>query len=53
MLQDFLRTDAGGANVDWVVITTLMVALGLSVLSVMTTGLDAISRELARVLTTL
>jgi len=53
MLQTFLRTDSGGANVDWVLITALMVALGLSVMSVMTTGLDAISQELARVLAAL
>lgn len=47
MAQGFLNDETGGANVEWVLITAVMVGLGLSVMGVMTTGLDTIADALA------
>jgi F0F1-type ATP synthase assembly protein I len=46
MYRAFMISEAGGATVDWVLITALMIGLGLSVMTVMESGLSAISEEL-------
>ncbi|WP_420397146.1 hypothetical protein [Nioella sp.] len=46
MYRAFMISEAGGAAVDWVLITALMIGLGLSVMTVMESGLSTISDEL-------
>lgn len=46
MYRTFMISEAGGATVDWILITALMIGLGLSVMTVMESGLSAISEEL-------
>jgi Flp pilus assembly pilin Flp len=51
MIRAFLTEESGNVNVEWVLITALMVGLGLSVMAVMTTGLGSMSQELRRTIT--
>lgn len=51
VIRAFLIQESGNVNVEWVLITALMVGLGLSVMAVMTTGLGTISQELSRTIT--
>ncbi|WP_370253377.1 hypothetical protein [Nioella sp.] len=46
MIQHFIQSETGSAAVDWVVITAAIVGLGLSVMAVISNGMNNIAYEI-------
>ncbi|MEM9319415.1 MAG: hypothetical protein AAGA70_10470 [Pseudomonadota bacterium] len=46
-IQNFFVADNGSATVDWVVLAAALVGLGLTAATVISTGLDTLSNEIA------
>lgn len=47
MLKRFLRDESGAATVDWAVLTAGLVGMSLAVMSVVSTGVENLSRDVA------
>jgi hypothetical protein len=47
MLKRFLLDDGGAVTVDWVVLTAGLVGLSLAVMSVVSSGVENLSRDVA------
>lgn len=49
-LHSFISSETGAITVDWVVLTAAMVGLALAVMSVVSGGLEELSRNVAQFL---
>lgn len=48
VFADFITNESGAVTVDWVVLTSAVVGLGLAVMSVVSTGLESLSTKIAQ-----
>ncbi|SDY82465.1 hypothetical protein SAMN05444004_103234 [Jannaschia faecimaris] len=49
-LRHFLASESGAVTVDWVVLTAALVGIGMSVLSVVSGGVESLASEIAQFL---
>ena len=53
MLKNFIANESGAVTVDWVVLTAALVGLGLAVMTVVSSGVEAVATDIDEELTTM